>query len=222
LNAVERAEAEKRLLARRLVTKTGCWEYQGGRVRGYGMLSVAGRTMGAHRLAALLWLDFEPAPGRQVMHECDNPPCFNPGHLTIGDARTNVLQARIRGRHLGAEYRDRDLWRLRDKAQNRATLATPGAAPPGRTRLLTCDSQERPFTLAKLPREVLDARARYRREYLAALRACKAAGAVEDDGYIGDGLFEQPSPWYRFEPRHRPSGYLLPIAGGDGKPMAQG
>lgn len=103
------ASAFRRLLKKRLITAKDCWEWTGARNRhGYGVIRVGGRAGGTvlvHRLAASVYLDYDlqdPA----VLHTCDNPPCFNPDHLYVGDQADNMRDAYSRGRRLTpAEYR---------------------------------------------------------------------------------------------------------------------
>lgn len=76
-----------------------CWPWMGARApTGYGRFGrkdipfqVASRYV--YRLAH----PHEPMP-EVVMHECDNPPCCNPLHLSGGDQLTNMRQASERGR----------------------------------------------------------------------------------------------------------------------------
>lgn len=81
----------ERLRARCVVDiRTGCWEWAGSRCRkGYGMIRVTGRTLRVHRVAHEEWLGPIPA-GLDVLHRCDNPPCFNPGHLWTGTDLDNA------------------------------------------------------------------------------------------------------------------------------------
>lgn len=75
-----------------------CWPFQGARDGcGYGRLSRAyyGESL-AHRFAAVC-AGFPPCEA--VMHECDNPPCCNPLHLTPADRAANNRQAWARGLH---------------------------------------------------------------------------------------------------------------------------
>jgi len=37
--------------------------------------------------------------GMVVMHSCDNPPCVNPAHLSIGTQRDNILDSIHKGRY---------------------------------------------------------------------------------------------------------------------------
>lgn len=81
-----------------------CWLWQAGRfAKGYGMFN-AGRdaygtqdTRYAHRVAFQLATGIEPGP-LVVMHSCDNPPCCNPAHLSLGTQRDNLRDASAKGR----------------------------------------------------------------------------------------------------------------------------
>lgn len=83
-----------------------CWLYKGGRQRtGYGVFVVCGRVNGpdgipilqmAHRMA--LYYEFGTW-GEVARHDCDNPPCCNPGHLRWGTNYDNVQDAVARNRN---------------------------------------------------------------------------------------------------------------------------
>lgn len=76
----------------------GCWAWTGPRnPEGYGLVSLRGRSERAHRVA---WatLRWPLRQGEMVLHRCDNPPCCNPEHLFVGDARTNIIDCRDKGR----------------------------------------------------------------------------------------------------------------------------
>ena len=53
--------------------------------------------MGAHRAFYLL-LRGDIAPGMEVCHRCDTPPCVNPGHLFIGTKSDNQRDCVQKGR----------------------------------------------------------------------------------------------------------------------------
>ena len=76
-----------------------CWEWIGARSsKGYGTLGGPnGTTLSSHRVA--YELTFGPIPlGKQILHECDNPPCCNPSHLFLGTNRENRLDCVRKGR----------------------------------------------------------------------------------------------------------------------------
>jgi hypothetical protein len=51
-----------------------------------------------------------PIPdGMVVMHRCDNPPCVNPGHLSLGTQLENIADRVSKGRSAtGLRNRGRD------------------------------------------------------------------------------------------------------------------
>ena len=51
-----------------------------------------------HRVAAIVYFDFEPTSGFCVLHHCDNPSCCNPCHLYIGTHQDNMRDKAVRGR----------------------------------------------------------------------------------------------------------------------------
>jgi hypothetical protein len=80
-----------------------CWEWQGARFRtGYGRLSYNASEVSAHRMAYRLTHGPIP-PGMMVCHSCDNPPCVNPAHLSLGSCKDNLREASSKGR-MGGEH----------------------------------------------------------------------------------------------------------------------
>jgi hypothetical protein len=56
-----------------------------------------GHNTAAHRIAYEMC--FGPiAKGLCVLHSCDNPPCINPMHLSLGTKADNAQQREARGR----------------------------------------------------------------------------------------------------------------------------
>jgi len=89
----------------------GCLEWTGlrrkepvtGRLT-YGQLRRSGRLVWAHRLS--YEIAHEPIPdGLCVLHGCDNPPCVNPRHLSLGTRLDNAADRKTRGRSLMPQRR---------------------------------------------------------------------------------------------------------------------
>ena len=76
---------------------SGCWLWMGTtNSKGYGRISVDGKTEGAHRVS--LMLKGQDPTGKVVMHACDVPSCVNPKHLRIGTHKENSWDAVFKGR----------------------------------------------------------------------------------------------------------------------------
>lgn len=81
----------------------GCREYQGRRQKrarggpGYGVRSVKGRDVYLHRW---VWeqINGPIPPGMEILHTCDNPPCFLYAHLRLGTRADNMQDAKAKGR----------------------------------------------------------------------------------------------------------------------------
>lgn len=96
---------------------TKCIEWTGAHTKaGYGQVGHQGKTVYAHRLAycARHGLDLNSIDGMLVRHACDNPPCVNPDHLSLGDHADNARDALERGR--GGN------WKLSDEAIKQAAV----------------------------------------------------------------------------------------------------
>lgn len=81
------------------VDKTGeCWLWRGTMHHtGYGVVSIAGKSVKAQRHAWMLAHGPIP-PGLMVCHRCDNPRCVRPDHLFLGTALDNIHDAVSKGR----------------------------------------------------------------------------------------------------------------------------
>lgn len=85
--------------------KTGCWIWTASTAgRGYGQIKIPGtrKQMYAHRLSYELYKG-RIAPGKQLLHSCDNPRCVNPDHLSVGSSKDNHTDMKNKGRHLFGE-----------------------------------------------------------------------------------------------------------------------
>lgn len=77
----------------------GCVEWIGSRnAQGYGMRYFEGRYRPTHRLMYEA-VEGDIPKGMMVLHSCDNPPCMNRDHLSLGTATDNIRQAVARDRH---------------------------------------------------------------------------------------------------------------------------
>ena len=78
-----------------------CWEYKRARnENGYGIFSIGYEIVRAHRVAMVFARRLPRLiPSHiHVLHNCDNPPCCNPGHLFFGDIPTNNRDMWNKGR----------------------------------------------------------------------------------------------------------------------------
>lgn len=92
-----------KILPKLRYTERDCWEFTGGKTKGYGTVN-AGHSRGrtTHRIAAVVFLGMDMSNSKAVvMHHCDNPPCCNPDHLSVGTHRDNLLDAIAKGIHPG-------------------------------------------------------------------------------------------------------------------------
>lgn len=81
-----------------------CWKWEASRdVDGYGRFQEPTPT-GQRSIRAHRWI-IEQLVGRHlnadevVMHSCDNPPCVNPAHLSVGTCLDNNADKVSKGRH---------------------------------------------------------------------------------------------------------------------------
>jgi hypothetical protein len=118
-----------RLLARRTVTESGCWEWDGTRQpNGYGRVSWKGVSRFTHRVAYEI-AKGEIPDGLVIDHLCRNRACFNPDHLEAVTHQINLLRgetvtaSRAAVTHCpqGHEYTDKNTyWSSRNQRSCRA------------------------------------------------------------------------------------------------------
>lgn len=80
-----------------------CWPWLAARDRdGYGKFQY-GPKGGQTHIRAHRWIvDYLHGPiplGLVVLHSCDNPPCVNPAHLSVGTVADNNAEKFARDRH---------------------------------------------------------------------------------------------------------------------------
>lgn len=123
-------DAERVLLNVKIVEATGCWEWTGYRLKGYGQLRVRRRPVLAHRLSWEI-ANGRPAPdGLHVLHSCDNPPCCNPAHLRLGTDAENIADMDRRGRRAPSRGERNSHARLTaDQVREIRALSAAGHAP---------------------------------------------------------------------------------------------
>lgn len=87
------------------ISDSGCWEWQGSKVRGdYGNFGAWSVTKNRyHMTRAHIWSYVfhkgEAPNGSVIMHKCDNPSCVNPEHLEYGSYKDNSQDAISKGRN---------------------------------------------------------------------------------------------------------------------------
>lgn len=80
-----------------------CWPWVKGKAfGGRGQVTLHGQTVPAPRVAYILYVgdipEHDSHHGLVVRHSCDNPPCVNPAHLTVGTQKENLRDRDFRGR----------------------------------------------------------------------------------------------------------------------------
>jgi len=106
---IDEPERFDSMLVKGIGPNRDCWEWAGGRIpTGYGIFcSIKGHVV-AHRYAWELSSGEKVPDGLLVLHSCDNPPCCNPDHLSLGDHVENMRQKVERGRTSNKRFRKGD------------------------------------------------------------------------------------------------------------------
>ena len=93
---------EQRLEANKSVDSNSCWNWLGFKDKdGYGTVWFDGKMRRVSRVMASLNLGLQLDSEVLVCHHCDNPACFNPEHLYLGNAKQNMTDMHSRGRASG-------------------------------------------------------------------------------------------------------------------------
>ena len=81
-----------------MVRTDTCWIWQGATSStGYGVFSLNGSSVGAHRIAYTMTRG--PIPkGMEICHRCDVPKCVNPSHMFIGTHADNMRDKALKRR----------------------------------------------------------------------------------------------------------------------------
>jgi DNA-binding CsgD family transcriptional regulator len=116
---------DRLILGRKIDFVTGCWEWtKGCDGHGYGRLWDGTRATAAHLASWVVYVG--PIPkGKNILHTCDNPPCFNPSHLYAGTQKDNVRDMIERrrglvGSHNGASIlTERQVLSIRELAKTK-------------------------------------------------------------------------------------------------------
>jgi len=73
------------ILENRIINENNCWIWKGKiAANGYGQIEFIGFIGQIHRIISYLYLDLDNHKDLCVLHNCDNPLCFNPEHLRLG------------------------------------------------------------------------------------------------------------------------------------------
>lgn len=88
------------LAEKQILMPSGCIEWTGYKgTHGYGVLSYSQIKILSHRAAYALANNIPLEFAGCVMHRCDNRPCINPDHLSLGTLADNNADMRSKGRH---------------------------------------------------------------------------------------------------------------------------
>jgi len=79
------------------IPQTGCWEWIGTIVNGYGQFRLKNKGVRAHRVSYCAYVS-EFNKNQLILHKCDNKTCVNPDHLFLGTHEDNMKDMVIKNR----------------------------------------------------------------------------------------------------------------------------
>lgn len=104
-----------------------CHIHRGGKDwDGYALCKLGNVSFRAHRLSWEFHNNSKIPHGEIVMHSCDNPPCINPAHLSVGTTKKNMEDKHDKGRAA-----------VQAGPSNNASKVTPQMAEEAKKRLLS-------------------------------------------------------------------------------------
>lgn len=105
-----------------------CWPWTGNSDKdGYGLIGYQRRNLRAHRVAYETETGEAIPAGLVVRHACDNPPCQNPRHLSLGTHADNIRDKIERGRQPRGEGKALAQFRRRLTDDQVAAIRAHGA-----------------------------------------------------------------------------------------------
>lgn len=75
-----------------------CWPWEAANTKGYGIILIGTARVHVTHIAAYIKHGPSPRGKKHACHDCDNPPCCNPGHLFWGSRSDNHSDAASKGR----------------------------------------------------------------------------------------------------------------------------
>ena len=94
---MDKQQIKEYLESNKIINENGCFLLKDRKNDTYQYY----QNIGVHRLSAWIWLDYDFNENLNVLHKCDNPPCWNPDHLYKGTQSENRRDSIRKGRTAG-------------------------------------------------------------------------------------------------------------------------